>query len=156
MFEKTVKILQLNLWRFVTFYYDVRFLNKFLLKKKKIPKMRNARHGIRNIFFKSKNFAQRNFFFKRQKWILKENFLLYTMRYVNLNNYEFWIHQNAIFLKIKYRIVSRKKFSININFWFLKKKAPLRKIFRFEKNIPLRNIADSTAEFRNLGIPQNL
>ena len=29
------------------------------------------------------------FFFKNQKWILIENFLLYTMRYVNLNNCEF-------------------------------------------------------------------
>ena len=32
------------------------------------------------------------------------------------------------------------------------KKNPLRKIFRLEKNIPPRNIPDSKAEFRILGI----
>ena len=44
---------------------------------------------------------------------------------------------------------------MRIHCWFLEKKVPLRKIFRFEKNIPLRNIPDSAAEFRILGIPVN-
>ena len=33
------------------------------------------------------------------------------------------------------------------------KKVTLRKIFRFGKNIPLRNIPDSAAEFRILSLP---
>ena len=34
------------------------------------------------------------------------------------------------------------------------KKISSRKIFRLKKNIPLRNILDSAAEFRILGIPE--
>ena len=62
------------------------------------------------------------------------------MRYVNLNNFEFiksQFFENKIFNRIEEKILYQNPLLV------LKKKDPLRKIFRFKKDIPLRNISDS-------------
>ena len=70
------------------------------------------------------------------------------MRYVNLNNFEFTKSRFFVSHRVEKKILYQ-----NPIFFFFFLKVPLRKIFRFEKNIPSRNIPDSAVEFRILGLP---